>query len=150
MTLSIADFDLDGYPEVQRSRPARRALSAFTCTPNALQVLLPLRAPPSLPDLYNCQLDHNCIVMLHNDGMMRCDDTDQLKLYVPSEPSQVVGQSHRLVPVLADATMAIFIDLFEDGVWDILAGYPDGKLSCASHLPSLQRESPTTDPLPCE
>jgi len=114
LTFSVADFNLDGFPEV----------------------LLPLWAPRTGQDLSNCGAERACVVMLHNDGSMRCDATSELRIFTPAAGASVTG-THRLVPVLVDATMAIFIDLFEDGVWDIIGGYPNGTLSAWRQEPDV-------------
>ena len=109
-TLSIADFSLDGFPEV----------------------LLPLRAPAHLPETANCGAGRACVLLLHNDDALRCQaeagEVMSLRLYSGAEDAAATGV-YRLVPLLADATGALFVDLYEDGVWDVLGTYPNGTLS---------------------
>ncbi len=95
-TLSIADFFLDGYPEV----------------------LLPLVAPLDWEMGYDgrsrfsgrgCKAGERCLALLHNDDRMRCDEGSLLKAYSsqPSSATDSLGDSNgaRLYPLLSRASV---------------------------------------------
>ena len=53
--------------------------------------------------------------MLHNDDALRCDAyVSTLRVYATESAAAVAGE-WRLLALLVDATMAVFVDLFEDG-----------------------------------
>ena len=120
-TLSVADFFLDGYPEV----------------------LLPLAAPANwldAPDFQaGCRPGQRCLALLHNDEELRCQEGSDLEVHTAAEGSSTTSGSQgraghgistaRVIPLLAGPSMGVFIDLFEDGVWDVLTATPNGTIS---------------------
>ena len=161
-TLSVADFFLDGFPDV----------------------LLPLRAPTDWQSggETGCQPGGRCPALLHNDDGLRCEETNILTLFdanagysgsvasdgdstvqdtdrgtrlqkkgrylqeshdarptADEQPAEFgarggVGEelpSPRVFPLhgLAGVSTSVFFDLFEDGIWDVLAQYPNGTLT---------------------
>ena len=134
-TLSVADFFLDGFPDV----------------------LLPLHAPDDWQGGYEhggCAAGHRCLVLLHNDDGLRCEREDALHVFNAAAPNALGSRAGgrggggairggsaraadpepsptppRIFPLLPGVSSAAFFDLFEDGVWDVLAAYPNGSIS---------------------
>ena len=143
-TLSVADFFLDGYPDV----------------------LLPLHAPdewsPAVPHAAGCEAGRRCLALLHNDESLRCegaaanaallgvfdgdtsaaagfgvaggdgggsDGTQRGRSLGVRGPHDEPPPPPRIFPLLGDVAGAAFFDLYEDGVWDVLAQHSNGSLS---------------------
>jgi integrin alpha FG-GAP repeat containing protein 1 len=127
-TLSLADFDLNGFPDA----------------------LLPLHARADAPA--PCEPNAPCVVLLYNDERMRCaaigkakaageenkkgegegeeEGTGSLRLYKESASSAYPPPAdERLFAMLAGATAAAFFDVYDDGVWDVIAMHPRGMIS---------------------
>lgn len=97
-TLSIADFFLDGYPDV----------------------LLPLRAPydwemgrdgQSRFSGRGCEADERCLALLHNDVHLRCEEASELAAYssLPASSTDAISDSNgaRLYPLLSRASTGV-------------------------------------------
>ena len=124
-TLAVADFFLDGFPDV----------------------LLPLRAPDGWTGSTErgCRAGQRCLTMLMNDDELRCDESGVVGVYnaaaPPPPPRRAAsdfggaavgaggGGDDRVFPLIPGASGGAFFDLFEDGTWDVLALYPNGSLA---------------------
>lgn len=149
-TISLADFDLNGFPDA----------------------LLPLRVPAgaSRDEAAPCDPGGRCVVLLYNDERLRCtglagagsdalqddhvhrddsgvsqsdgaveaeSDVDgagspALRVYDSSKGYSVPyppADDQRLFPMVKGAMGAVFFDLYDDGVWDVIAMHPSGRLS---------------------
>ena len=116
-TLSVADFFLDGFPEA----------------------LLPLVAPDTWAGIVDthggCEAGQPCLVLLHNDEDLRCQASSFLDVFPAEEPSPSspipsgAEGGPRIFPLLAHVSSGAFFDLYEDGLWDILASHTNGSLA---------------------
>lgn len=117
-TLSLADFDLNSFPDA----------------------LMPLHAPADAPA--PCEPDAPCVLLLYNDERMRCaglpaaggsggeESISRLRLYTESTSSSYPPPAdERLFAMLAGASGAAFFDVYDDGVWDVIAMHPHGAVS---------------------
>ena len=116
-TLSLGDFDLDGYADV----------------------LLPLVAPPkddkgAAADAAPCKPDEACVVVVHNDACLRASSRDALPIVAQGRTPDFDADGFFGLPLLAGATAAAWFDLYNDGVWDVLGAYPNGSLTAWRQL----------------
>ena len=116
-TLSLGDFDLDGYADV----------------------LLPLVAPPkddkgAAADAAPCKPDEACVVVVHNDACLRSSSRDALPIVAQGRTPDFDADDFFGLPLLAGATAAAWFDLYNDGVWDVLGAYPNGSLTAWRQL----------------